>query len=150
MKPLMSRFSERLNRLRRSSPAADSQGEIGRRLTATASLVKEKLTGKQPPQNGDATLRISRYNLVLMDNQGQVVWGREFDAGGSFEFRPGHRLYIACEYTNRSAREAEVAEFEIELAGDDGSVVSRFGESFGDAVVVAPGESKQFIGEWRL
>jgi hypothetical protein len=134
----------------RTSTALSPGIDIARRMLESFKLFRAKLSGKPAEKEGDGALRIARYNLVLMDADGQVVWGREFDAGGAFDFRPGHRLYVCCEFTNRSALEAEVAEYEIELAGEDGAVISRFGESFGDAVVVGPGECRQFVGQWCL
>jgi hypothetical protein len=34
--------------------------------------------------------------------------------------------------------------------GEDGLVVERFGDSFGDSVIIPPGESKNFPAEWRM
>ena len=97
-----------------------------------------------------STLKIARYNLVLMDNEGQVVWTGDWDAGGTFEFGPRHSLWIFCQFTNHSNREAEIAEYEIELMSEDGLVIGRFGDSFGDSVVVVPGQSKVLSGRWQL
>jgi hypothetical protein len=33
---------------------------------------------------------------------------------------------------------------------DDGLIIKRFNDSFGDSVIVSPGESKQFPAEWRM
>jgi hypothetical protein len=77
-------------------------------------------------------LNVASYTLVLMDSDGQVVWTREWDAA------------------NHSAHEAEISEYEIELMGEDGMIIERFNTSFGDAVIVPPGESRQFPAEWRL
>jgi hypothetical protein len=33
---------------------------------------------------------------------------------------------------------------------EDGAVVERFGDSFGDSVIIPPGESKQFQADWRM
>jgi hypothetical protein len=151
MKLQFSRLGDSISRLRKMGEAIGSTGDLKRKVADSVSAVRRKVSGEVPKSNGhDPTLRISRYNLVLMDGDGQVVWGKEFDAGGAFEFRPGHRLYISCEFTNHSVREAEVAEFEIELAAEDGAVISRFGESFGDIVLVPPGESRSFVGQWSL
>jgi hypothetical protein len=150
MKESTARLEGGLTGLRRIGTALNPRIDIGRRVFESLKLLKTKLSGKRVEKESDGALKIARYNLVLMDADGQVVWGREFDAGGAFDFRPGHRLYVCCEFTNRSSHEAEVAEYEIELAGEDGAVVSRFGESFGDAVVVAPGECRQFVGQWCL
>jgi len=109
---------------------------------------EENGSGLQPQVN--PVLKVAGYSLILMDPDGQVVWTREWDSGGVFEFGPRHRLYVFCEYSNHSEREAEIAEYEIELMGEDGAVIERFGESFGDAIVVPPGESKHFPAEWRL
>ena len=95
-------------------------------------------------------LRIARYNLVLMDHDGQVVWTREWDSGGAFEFRPKQRLWVFCGFTNHSDLETEISEYEIELMSEDGSIVERFSNSFGDPVIVSPGERKQFQAEWRM
>src|SRR5215475_9360688 len=103
----------------------------------------------EPKLGPNHALKIAGYSLILMDPDGQVVWTREWDSGGVFEFGPRHRLYVFCEYSNHSEREAEIAEYEIELMGEDGAVIERFGESFGDAIVVPPGESKHFPAEWR-
>jgi hypothetical protein len=85
-----------------------------------------------------------------MDPDGQVVWTGEWDSGGVFEFRPSQRLWVFCAFTNHSAREAEISEYEIELMSEDGAVVERFGESFGDSLIIPPGESKNFPAEWRM
>jgi hypothetical protein len=59
-------------------------------------------------------------------------------------------LWIFCEFTNHSNREAEIAEYEIELMSEEGMVIGRFGDSFGDSVVVVPGQSKVLSGRWQL
>jgi hypothetical protein len=148
MKRRISKLGDSLRR--RVGEAIGSTGDLTRRVTDSVGAARASAVETSKSNGHDASLRISRYNLVLMDGDGQVVWGKEFDTGGTFEFRPGQHLYIACEFTNHSAREAEVAEYEIELASEDGAVVSRFGESFGDMVVVAPGESRKFVGQWSL
>lgn len=93
-------------------------------------------------------LKIARYGLVLMDPDGQVVWTRDWDAGGVFEFGPRQHLWIFCRYTNHSGCEAEISEYEIELMNEEGLILDRFNDSFGDSVVVQPGESKHFQAEW--
>ncbi|MEK6320731.1 MAG: hypothetical protein AABN33_03500 [Acidobacteriota bacterium] len=95
-------------------------------------------------------MKIARYSLVLMDSDGQVVWTREWDSGGVFEFGPRQRLWVCCGFTNYSDCETEISEYEIELMGEDGLVVERFGDSFGDSVIIPPGESKHFPAEWRM
>lgn len=85
-----------------------------------------------------------------MDHEGQVVWTGDWDAGGAFEFGPRHSLRVFCEFTNHSKREAEIAEYEIELMSEDGLVVGRFGSSFGESVVVVPGQSRVLSGQWQL
>ena len=95
-------------------------------------------------------LTIARYNLVLMDHDGQVVWTREWDSGGAFEFRPKQHLWVFCGFTNHSGLETEISEYEIELMSEDGSIVERFSNSFGDPVIVSPGERKHFQAEWRM
>lgn len=84
-------------------------------------------SGKSEPESPPASaLKIARYGLVLMDPEGQVVWTGEWDSGGVFEFRPRQRLWIFCAFTNHSRDETEVSEYEIELMGEDGSIVERF------------------------
>ena len=90
------------------------------------------------------------FRRVLFRSDGQVVWTREWDAGGVFEFRHRQRLLVSCAFTNHSASEAEVSEYEIELMSEDGLIIKRFNDSFGDSVIVSPGESKQFPAEWRM
>jgi hypothetical protein len=96
------------------------------------------------------SVKITGYSLVLMDSDGQVVWTRQWDSCGEFEFRPRQRLLVSCDFTNHSESETEISEYEIELMGEDGLVVERFGDSFGDCVVIPPGESKHFPAEWRM
>ena len=123
---------------------------IRSRVSALVNSIKRGHSDSEASSDASASLRIARYNLVLMDPEGQVVWTGEWDAGGSFEFGPRHSLRIFCEFTNHSKREAEIAEYEIELMSEDGLVVGRFGSSFGDAVVVVPGQSKVLSGQWQL
>jgi|SRR5215831_3640754 len=123
-----------------------------------AATSKLKSRSTQPASEGETegkpgsnhALKIAGYSLVLMDPDGQVVWTREWDSGGVFEFGPHQRLWIFCGFTNHTKRETEISEYEIELMGEDGMVVERFGNSFGDAVVIPPGESKDFPAEWQM
>ena len=120
------------------------------RSRVTALMNSMKRGHSDSPSAPGATLRIARYNLVLMDPEGQVVWTGDWDAGGAFEFGPRHSLRVFCEFTNHSKREAEIAEYEIELMSEDGMVVGRFGSSFGESVVVVPGQSRVLSGQWQL
>ena len=107
--------------------------------------------GKPEPMSPTlSSLKIARYGLVLMDPDGQVVWTGEWDSGGVFEFRPRQRLWVFCAFTNHSERETEISEYEIELMSEDGTIVQRFNDSFGDSLIIPPGESKQFPAEWRM
>ena len=115
-----------------------------------SSLMNSIIRRRPAPEPEPAPLNVARYKLILMDTEGQVLWTGEWDAGGAFEFRPGHRLWIFCEYTNHSKREAEIGEYEIELMSETEQVVGRFGSAFGDAMVVVPGESKVLSGKWQL
>ena len=115
-----------------------------------SSLMNSIIRRRPAPEPEPPPLNVARYKLILMDTEGQVLWTGEWDAGGAFEFRPGHRLWIFCEYTNHSKREAEIGEYEIELMSDTEQVVGRFGSAFGDAMVVVPGESKVLSGKWQL
>jgi len=85
-----------------------------------------------------------------MDQDGQVVWTREWDSGGVFEFRRRQRLWIFCGFTNHSECETEISEYEVELMSEDGSIIERFNNSFGDPVIILPGEQKHFQAEWRM
>jgi hypothetical protein len=123
---------------------------IRSRVTALMNSIKRGHADSGSPSGSAATLRIARYNLVLMDPEGQVVWTGDWDAGGAFEFGPRHSLRVSCEFTNHSKREAEIAEYEIELMSEDGLVVGRFGSSFGESVVVVPGQSRVLSGQWQL
>jgi len=108
---------------------------------------KNELPPTAPPS---PALKIAGYTLVLMDPDGQVVFTKEWDSGGVFEFRARQHLWVFCRFTNHSKREAEISEYEIELMGEDGAVVQRFSDSFGDSVIVPPGETKRFPAEWRM
>jgi len=115
-----------------------------------SALMNSIIRRRAAPVPEEETLKVARYKLILMDAEGQVMWTGEWDAGGAFDFRPGHRLWIFCEFTNHTKREAEIGEYEIELMSDTEQVVGRFGNAFGDPVVVVPGESTVLSGQWRL
>lgn len=111
----------------------------------------KRRAGKSEPESpAPSSVKIARYGLVLMDPDGQVVWTGEWDSGGVFEFRPRQRLWVFCGFTNHSGRETEISEYEIELMSEDGTIVERFNDSFGDSLVIPPGETKQFPAEWRM
>jgi hypothetical protein len=135
--------------LRRLGSALNVFRAAARRLAS-----RERKSGRQDDGSGAASqtqaLKIAGYSLVLMDPDGQVIWTREWDSGGVFEFGPRQRLWVFCGFTNHSKRETEISEYEIELMGEDGLVVERFGDSFGDSVIIPPGESKNFPAEWRM
>jgi hypothetical protein len=115
------------------------------RPTEPASEPEPEVRPKSNP-----ALKIAGYSLVLMDPDGQVIWTREWDSGGVFEFRPNQRLWVFCGFTNHSKRETEVSEYEVELMGEDGVVIERFGDSFGDSLIIPPGESKEFPAQWQM
>jgi hypothetical protein len=96
------------------------------------------------------SLKIAGYNLVLMDREGQVIWTREWDAGGAFDFGPRYSLSVFCRFTNHSKQEVEIAEYEIELTNEDGLVLNRFGDAFGDSIIIPPGQSRIFCGRWKM
>jgi hypothetical protein len=123
---------------------------ISSRVTSLMNSIRRKRGDLHTASEPSSTLRIARYNLVLMDHEGQVVWTGDWDAGGPFDFGPRHNLRIFCEYTNHTNREAEIAEYEIELMSEDGLVVGRYGSSFGDSVIVVPGASRVLAGQWQL
>src|SRR5262249_5489953 len=118
--------------------------------TALMKLIKPRRADSDRKSQAPVTLRIAAYNLILMDHDGQVVWTNEWDTGGMVDLRPHHSIWVFCKFTNHSNSEAEISEYEIELVGEDGLVVERFGSSFGDSVVVMPGQSEVFSGQWRL
>lgn len=136
--------------LRRLGSMLTSLRTVRSRLPSRASLPERRENGDVSQSPVAQALKIAGYSLVLMDADGQVVWTREWDSGGVFEFGPRQRLWVYCGFTNHSKRETEISEYEIELMGEDGAVVERFGDSFGDSVIVPPGESKQFPAEWRM
>jgi len=118
-------------------------------ISSSVNLIKPGWAENSKSQTA-ATLKIAGYNIILMNSDGDVVWTREWDAGGAFEFRPNFSMWIFCEFTNHSKCETEIAEYEIELVSEEGIVVERFGSAFGDAIIVVPGQSKVFSGQWRL
>ena len=136
--------------LRRLGSALSAFRAAARRWATRARPLGLREDGSGPQSRAAPALKIAGYSLVLMDPDGQVIWTREWDSGGVFEFGPRQRLWVFCGFTNHSKRETEVSEYEIELMGEDGAVVERFGDSFGDSVIVPPGESKQFPAEWRM
>ena len=128
----------------------ESPGTIRGRVSALMDSIMRRRSGSNGSSHKPEPLKVARYKLILMDDDGQVVWTGEWDAGGAFEFGPRQRLWIFCEYTNHSQQEAKIAEYEIELMSDEELVVGRFGNAFGDSVVVVPGESKVLSGSWQL
>jgi hypothetical protein len=136
--------------LRRLASALNVFRAGARRLTSRARKLGRLENGSGAQSRAAPALKIAGYSLVLMDQDGQVIWTREWDSGGVFEFGPRQRLWVFCGFTNHSKRETEVSEYEIELMGEDGAVVERFGDSFGDSVIIPPGESKNFPAEWRM
>lgn len=136
--------------LRRLDAVFMSLRAIGSRLRSPTSLVRRLVRRSESPSRSMPALKIAGYSLVLMDPDGQVIWTRDWDSGGVFEFGPRQRLRIFCGFTNHSANETEISEYEIELVGEDGAIVERFSNSFGDSVIVPPGESTQFPAEWRM
>ena len=140
LEPVKSIFRAATSKLksRSTQPAPEVQSEV----------MPGSKPGSKPASNH--SLKIAGYNLVLMDPDGQVVWTREWDSGGVFEFGPHQRLWIFCGFTNHTKRETEISEYEVELMGEDGMVVERFGNSFGDLLIIPPGESKDFPAEWQM
>lgn len=142
--------SSQSSRLRRWGSKLTSLRSVGSRLGSRTRPIEVPENGSAHPPEPTPGFRIASYSLVLMDPDGQVIWTGEWDSGGVFEFGPRQRLWVSCEFTNHSAREAEISEYEIELMSEDGAVVERFGESFGDSLIVQPGASKHFPAEWRM
>jgi len=136
--------------LRRLGSMLTSLRAVRSRLASRARLLERRENGTVSQSQTTPALKIAGYSLVLMDADGQVIWTREWDSGGVFEFGPRQRLWVYCGFTNHSKRETEISEYEIELMGEDGTVVERFGDSFGDSVIIPPGESKHFPAEWRM
>ena len=119
-------------------------------MTALMRFIKPSHVDSNTKPQVPLCLRIAGYNLILMDPEGCVVWTREWDTGGTFEFRPRYSMWVFCKFTNHSNRDVEISEYEIELVSEEGLVVERFGSSFSDSVIVMPGQSKVFSGQWRL
>ena len=117
---------------------------------ALKSFIRRKRDDSDAESKVPSTLKIARYNLVLMDRDGQVVWTGEWGVGDVFEFGPRYSLWVFCEFTNHSNRETEIAEYEIELVSEEGQVVERFGNAFGDSIIVEQGQTKVFSAQWRL
>lgn len=136
--------------LRRLGSMLTSLRAVRSRLASRARPLERRENGIVSQSPPTPALKIAGYSLVLMDADGQVIWTREWDSGGVFEFGPRQRLWVYCGFTNHSKRETEISEYEIELMGEDGTVVERFGDSFGDSVIIPPGESKHFPAEWRM
>jgi len=144
------RLSSPLRWLRRWVSVLAPGGLMRSRAMLAVDLLKGRDRAAQQQSHKMPAVKIAGYSLVLMDSDGQVVWTREWDSGGVFEFGPRQRLWVCCGFTNHSECETEISEYEIELMGEDGLVVERFGDSFGDSVIIPPGESKQFPAEWRM
>ncbi len=120
-------------------------------LVATlSSFIRRRRAESNVEPQAPPALRVTGYNLVLMDREGQVIWTREWDAGGAFDFGPRYSLSVFCRFTNHSKQEVEIAEYEIELTGEDEVVLNRFGNAFGDSIIIPPGQSKVFSGQWKL
>jgi hypothetical protein len=117
---------------------------------ALKSFIKRRRADSNAESQATSILKIARYNLVLMDRDGQVVWTGEWGVGDAFEFGPRNCLWVFCEFTNHSNREAEIAEYEIELVSEEGQIVERFSDAFGDSIIIAQGQSKVFPGQWRF
>jgi hypothetical protein len=141
-------FNSPANRLRFDSLLSLVRSFLSK-VASAARLTRRHTNDAQSPPDRPA-LKVAGYALVLMDGDGQVVWNREWDAGGVFEFGPRQRLFVFCGFTNYSGQEAEISEYEVELMGEDGAIVKRFNSSFGDLLVIPPGESKHFSAEWRM
>jgi hypothetical protein len=120
------------------------------RVMLAVHLLRGRDTATQQQAQKMPAVKIAGYSLVLMDSDGQVVWTRDWDSGGVFEFGPRQRLWVCCGFTNHSECETEISEYEIELMDEDGLVVERFGDSFGDSLIIPPGESKHFPADWRM
>jgi|GEM_PF-1592675 len=138
------------SRLGRLNSLQELTRAIHARLDPLVRWLKRSPEKPEPESLTSSALKIARYGLVLMDSDGQVVWTGEWDSGGVFEFRPRQRLWVFCGFTNHSERETEISEYEIELMSEDGTIVQRFNDSFGDSLIIPPGQSKQFPAEWRM
>ena len=137
-----------------SSEVVNSGKSTSLKQHVSAILGSLKFGSKRSPQQTAVEaipiLIIAGYSLVLMDEDGQVLSAREWDAGGPFEFGPKHSLWINCEFTNKTPHPIGVTEYEVELKTEDGSVLKSFNGSFPDSVVIAPGETKVFPAQWQL
>jgi hypothetical protein len=102
------------------------------------------------PDSQVRPFKIAGYTLVLMDDEGQVVFSKEWDAGGVFDFGPHQSLWVHCEFSNQTRSSVQVTEYEIELRGEDGAVIKTFNGSFGSVITVAPGENRVFPARWQL
>ena len=129
--------------------ATATLGAIRNRVTELIKSVRQGIAGSKKTPQEPTTLRIAGYNLILMSQDGDVVWAKEY-SGDVFEFGPRYSLWVFCEFTNHTKIEKEVAEYEIELIGEDGTVVKRFNKWFDESVIVGPYQSKMFLGQWRL
>jgi hypothetical protein len=138
------------NWLQRLDPVKNIVRAVTDKLKPRSTEPTPEVESQAAPALSNPALKIAGYSLVLMDPDGQVVWTREWDSGGVFEFGPHQRLWVFCGFTNHTKRETEISEYEVELMGEDGVVVERFGNSFGDSVIIPPGESKDFPAEWRM
>ena len=130
-------------------PATTITGAIKNRVTELIDSVRQGIAGSKKKPQTPTTLKVAGYNLILMSQEGDVVWAKEY-SGDVFEFGPRNSLWVFCEFTNHTKVEKEIAEYEIELVGEDGAVVKRFNKWFDESVVVAPHQSKTFLGQWRL
>ena len=119
-------------------------------MTALMKYIKARRADSNAKPQAPPCLKIAGYNLILIGRDGDVVWTGDWGTGGTFEFRPRYSMWVFCKFTNHSNDEVEISEYEIELVSEEGLVVERFGSSFGDPVIVLPGESKVFSGQWRL
>ena len=130
-------------------PATTITGAIKARVTELIDSVKQLRAGSKKKPQPPTSFRVAGYNLILMSQDGDVVWAKEY-SGDVFEFGPRNSLWVFCEFTNHTKVEKEIAEYEIELVGEDGTVVKRFNKWFDESVVVGPNQSKTFLGQWRL
>ncbi len=130
-------------------PATTISGAIKNRVTGLINSVRQGIARSKKTPQAPTILRIAGYNFVLMSQDGDVVWAKEY-SGDVFEFGPRYSLWIFCEFTNHTKVEKEITEYEIELIGEDGSVVKRFNKWFDESVIVGPRQCKTFLGQWRL
>ena len=130
-------------------PATTIPAAIRNRVTGLINTVRQGIAGSKKTPQAPTTFKIAGYNFILMSQDGDVVWAKEY-SGDVFEFGPRYSLWDFCEFTNHTKIEKEIAEYEIELIGEDGSVVKRFNKWFDESVIVEPYQSKMFLGQWRL